>query len=280
MSKRINRVITLVAPLLVGVLNVTHPMFNPPVYAGIIHHLSWWIRLHLLNLFLFPLIGLAAFLLVKDAHNLAATVAKLALAIFIPIYAAFDALAGIGTGILVQSAQRLTPGNLTTVGPLIDSYWSSGLIYAIAATGSIAWVIAMLSTAVALNNPERRRAAAILAVVLFLVGGWARANLFPMSSDMRIPVTWWLITIGMGFAMFLIAKPHVPAALLVLSGALFGASHVYPTGPLGMLCFLGGAISVMWVAPAQESFPKRLTDTQSSIGNRQSSMSRASTTSR
>ena len=45
-----------------------------------------------------------------------------------------------------------------------------------------------------------------------------------------------------GLAMFVMGKPRVTATLLVLSASLFGASHVAPTGPLGMLCFLGAAV--------------------------------------
>jgi len=36
----------------------------------------------------------------------------------------------------------------------------------------------------------------------------------------------------------------VPGALLVLAGALFGAQHVPPVGPLGALCFLGAAVAI------------------------------------
>jgi hypothetical protein len=63
-----------------------------------------------------------------------------------------------------------------------------------------------------------------------------------MASDLPIPLSWWLIVAAMGVATFLLAKPRIPAALLVLSAALFGASHVPPTGPLGMLCFLGAVV--------------------------------------
>jgi hypothetical protein len=168
-------------------------------------------------------------------------VAKIALAIFVPLYAAFDALAGIGTGILVKNAEHLAANDLIAVGPLIDSYWSSGPLNGIAAIGSIAWVIAMLAAAVAFTYEDRRRVMAVLAIVLFLIGGWAQTHLFPTASDMTIPLTWWLIVLGMGLMTFLIAKPRVPTTLLVLSAALFGASHVPPTGPLGMLCFLAAA---------------------------------------
>jgi hypothetical protein len=219
-------------------------MFRPPVYAGLIQHISWWVPLHLLNLVLFPLLGLAGYLLVTDVHNVASVVARVALAIFIPIYAAFDALAGIGTGILVRNAEHLTANDITAAGPLIDSYWSSGTLNGIAALGSIAWMIGMLAAAVAFTRPERRRLMTALAIGFFLITGWSQTHLFPNASDIPIPLSWWLIVVLMGVATFLIAKPRVPAALLVLAAALFGASHVPPTGPLGMLCFLGAAAYV------------------------------------
>jgi hypothetical protein len=98
----------------------------------------------------------------------------------------------------------------------------------------------MISAAVAFAAPQRRRWVAILAVVLFAVGGWARTNL--MSPDGgRITLAWWLVTLVMGLAMFAAAR-DVACGLLMLSGALFGATHLPPTGPLGAACFLAAAI--------------------------------------
>ncbi len=248
MPKQLQQVVLFGAPILVGLLNLTHPMFAPPVYRGIVDHISWWTTLHILNLVLFPLIGLAAYLLVKDVNNLAASLTKVALAVFVPIYAAFDAIAGIGTGILVENAKHLPPAELTTVSPFIDAYWNSSVLNAVAAAGSIAWVIAMLSAAVAVTASDRRRLIAGVAVVIFVIGGWAQTNLFLPSQGLHIPIAWWLITMGLGLAMFVMGKPRIPGTLLVLSGALFGASHVTPTGPLGMLCFLGAAVYMKVVA--------------------------------
>ena len=246
MLKQLRNVVLFGVPLAIGVLNLRHPILKPPIYAEILPHLPWWITLHLLNLILFPLLGLAAYLLVKDVHNIAASISRFALGVFVPIYAAFDALAGIGTGIVVLNAHRLMPHEANSFEPLIDAYWNSGVIYALAAIGSIAWVIAMLAAAVALTNADRRRWAGLVAVILFVVGGWAQTNLFLPSLGMTVPLTWWLIAVGMSLSMFLVAKPRVPAAMLVLSAVFFGASHVSPTGPLGMLCFLVAAIFIQF----------------------------------
>jgi hypothetical protein len=96
----------------------------------------------------------------------------------VPTYAAFDALAGIGTGILVQNAQHLTPLQGNHFESLIDAYWNANVINALAAIGSIAWVIAMIASAVASTDADRRRLAGLAAVILFFVGGWAQTNLF------------------------------------------------------------------------------------------------------
>ena len=65
MLKQLRTAVLFGVPLVVGILNLRHPVLKPPIYSGIVPHLSWWITLHLLNLILFPLLGLAAYLLVK-----------------------------------------------------------------------------------------------------------------------------------------------------------------------------------------------------------------------
>ena len=237
----LRRAFLFLPPLFVGALNVAHPIAHSPIYDGIVHHLDWWISLHLLNLVGFPLVGLAACLLTEGIHTPAALVSRVALAIFIPIYAAFDALAGIGTGTLVQLVNRLSPSQSAAFEPILTAYWSSNTIMGIAVVGSIAWTIAMLSAAVAFTAKERRWLVALLSIIVFFIIGWARTNL--MSPDVgKISLAWWLVLIVVGLVMFIAGKPPIPVALLILAAALFGAAHPMPTGPLGLACFLGAAI--------------------------------------
>jgi len=80
-------------------------------------------------------------------------------------------------------------------------------------------------------------------VIIFFVTGWARTNL--MSPDgSTISQAWWFVLVGIGLATLSVAKPRLPALLLVLSGVLFGAAHIMPTGPLGLACFFGAALYV------------------------------------
>jgi len=96
---------------------------------------------------------------------------------------------------------------------------------------------------VAFTIPRRRRLVAVLSLIIFFIIGWARANL--MSADGgTISLEWWLFLIGIGLTMFIAGKPRVPSTLLTLAGALFGAAHPMPTGPLGLACFLGAAVYI------------------------------------
>jgi hypothetical protein len=253
MPGRLRQLLLFVPPLLVSAVNLTHPMVAPPVYVAVLHHLEWWLWLHIVNLALFPLFGLSAYLLLDGVHNGAAAVSRLAIAVFVPVYAAFDALTGIGTGTLVQLAQNLPPDQAAFATQFVNAFYDSATLYTIAAAGSIAWVIAMLSAAVAFTTPERRRLVAVMALIVFPIGGWARTNLFLAPDGMTITPAWWMVTIGIGLAMFLAAKPRATGTLLPLSGALFGAQHVPPTGPLGAACFCCAAWYVEFVLRGNQS---------------------------
>ena len=240
----LRRLLLFGAPTLVAVVNLTHPVIPSPVYSGVLHHLDWWLTLHVLNLVLFPMLGLAAYALVSDLNGVAATLSKVAIIVFIPVYAGFDALMGIGTGLLVQLSRQLPPASVAVVAPVINAFYDSPLLYNIAAAGSIAWIIATLAATVAFTARERRRLVAVVAVLSFPIGGWARQNLFLAADGVTITPAWWLVTAVTGLVMLAIGKPRVIGALLTLAGVLFGALHVTPTGPLGAACFLIAALYI------------------------------------
>jgi hypothetical protein len=244
MTTRRRQLVIFGAPVLVGALNLMHPVIAPPIYPKLEMQVHSWIHLHVLNLFLFALLGLAAYLLVRDLPGSAATISRVAIAIFVPLYAAFDTLAGIGTGILVKHARGLSGDELAQAKRLIDAWWGSKIIFSIAVAGSVAWVIAMLAATVAFSTPDRRRLTAVLAVVFFLVNEWARSNLFQGPDGVSIRPAWWFVTLATSAVMILVSKPRITAGALTLSASLFGATHVTPTGPLGAACFLVAALYI------------------------------------
>lgn len=256
MTTRLRLLVVFGAPFLVGALNLMHPVITAPIYPKLEAHVHFWLHLHILNLFLFPSLGLAAYFLVRDVLGPAALISKAAIAIFVPLYAAFDALAGIGTGVLVSNANTLSGDELAIAGRLIDAWWGSGIIVAIAVAGSVAWVVAMLAATVAFAAPDRQRLTAILVVVFFLINGWARNNLFQGSDGVSIRPAWWLVTLATSGVMILVSRPRITAGALTLSASLFGAAHVTPTGPLGAACFLLAALYIdLVVRKGQQAAP-------------------------
>ncbi|HEV8128285.1 MAG TPA: hypothetical protein VGQ14_01375, partial [Candidatus Eisenbacteria bacterium] len=174
MTSRARQVVLFGAPAAAAVVNMSHPIVMPPIYDAVLHHMPWWIVLHVVNLVLFPMVGLAAYLLVRGREDRAAKISRVAIACFVPLYAAFDSLAGIGTGVLVQQTSLITPGDPSAVGAVIDGYWQSPVLLGVATAGSVAWVIAMLAAAVSFSEPSIRRRAAIVAVAILPVTGFAR----------------------------------------------------------------------------------------------------------
>ena len=242
MTPSARRIVLFGAPAATAVVNMNHPIVMPPIYDMVLHHMPWWLVLHSVNLVLFPLVGLAAWSLIHGREDRAAGIARVAIAVFIPMYAAFDSLAGIGTGVFVGQASLVTPSNPDVVGSVIDGYWQSPVLLAIATIGSVAWVVAMLAAAVSFSAVDARKRMAVVAVLILIVTGVARGVLFQVPGVAAIQPVWWFVTLACGVIMGLVARPRLPAALLTLAGALFGANHVTPTGPLGLGCFLAAAV--------------------------------------
>jgi len=116
----VRRVLLFAPPALLGIVNFRHPILTAPIYRSVSPHLSWWSTLHFLNLGLFALLGLAVYLLLDGVHNAAANLSRVALAVFIPLYCAFDALAGLGTGLLAHLASQLPSDQAGVAESLID----------------------------------------------------------------------------------------------------------------------------------------------------------------
>jgi hypothetical protein len=248
MSKSIRQLLLFGAPLFVGILNIFHPVHFKPtgIYESIHTVVNWWIVLHILNLFGFALIGLSAHLLIKDQQGLAATLAKIALAIFVPTYAGFDSIIGIGTGILIQYANGVSVNQLVVLDPAINAFWTNNVATMLAIIGSVAWGFGMSFCAVAFTESKRRPAVLVLGFIAGAVTGWG------YSSSMFGTLPWWIAVLLVGVICLIVARPPLPASLLVVSGILFGTSHVVPYGPLGMACFVM-AVALLEFAPRKAS---------------------------
>jgi hypothetical protein len=247
MTKSFRYIILFGPPILVGLVNLFHPVHasSTGIYNTISLQIDWWLTLHVINMIGFAAIGLSVYLLVKDLTGLPATICKLALAVYLPFYVGFDALIGIGTGTLVKYATTLSPADLVIVERAIDDFWNNGLAYALAAIGSLGWLIALMSASIALTEPARQRWVAGFTVMVFLV-------MF-MMLGMNASFTIILTTIGIiGVIALFIYKPRLPGTMFLLSGLFMSVTHVAPNGPLSMLCLVIGIAALEFGLTTQQ----------------------------
>ena len=99
------RVVLLGIPLLLGVLELGHPLLdhvNPiKMLAPIV---VWWIILHVLLIPLLALMGWAFFLLLQGVESRAATLCRYAAVVYIAFAIGYDAAVGLDSGILASNA--------------------------------------------------------------------------------------------------------------------------------------------------------------------------------
>jgi len=244
----LRRIIVLGTPLAVGILNLFHPSS-----MAIRPNLDWWITLHILNLPLFALLGLAAMLLLDGKPGLVATCSRVLLAIFAVLYPAFDALVGIGSGMMIRFATTLPVGQQ---GPIVlatrEFFRFGSLAQDIALVGAMAWLLGLLTAAVALARPVWSRWLVIsLAGAVFLLWLLLEAELaLSLAAPIWIGITSGVVVLSC-VALAVLARPHPAVGLLAASAFLFAIDHAAPVGPVGMALFLLAAAQLEFLRQRQ-----------------------------
>src|SRR5581483_8354312 len=180
------RLVLIGAPLLGLVATILHPRWDSgSVYDALAPQVELWTDLHVAQLVIFGLLALALYYWLEPLTGRAARIGRIALACFVVFYPAFDALVGIGTGAMVQSAQQLDPSQLPAAVKLIDLFWekvnSPTLVGTVAFIGAMGWAGAVLSIVVAHTSAARRLPAAVVAIIAWLL---LAVFLTPLSSDL------------------------------------------------------------------------------------------------
>jgi hypothetical protein len=85
-----------VPPLVLAAIGLTHPQDLTPETA------EWWTTMHILLVPLFPLLGVAQWILVRGLRDVLSWAVRVFAFLYISFYAVVDAVAGIGTGTLVR----------------------------------------------------------------------------------------------------------------------------------------------------------------------------------
>jgi hypothetical protein len=158
------RLVVIGTPLVLGALEIFHPMPGENFIADLHPHVGWWLILHVLQLPLFGLMALAVATLLSQAQarGVAAGVSRIALGGFAVFYIAFDSLAGVAAGLVAAYASALPVDQQDALLPLIIDLNFSPLALGINALGALGWVTAVIAAAIALWQRGVARDPAIL----------------------------------------------------------------------------------------------------------------------
>ena len=132
-----------------GGLLAWHPT-DPAQATELTDLLGRWLTIHLAILVAMPLLAMGVIHLLRDIRAVPATVARTLAIPAAAFYAAFDALLGIGTGVLVEETSRL-PAELQAGGAaLTQSWWEvPPVISLVSALAIIAWTVSIASAGIA-----------------------------------------------------------------------------------------------------------------------------------
>ena len=144
----LRRLILFGAPLSLGILDIFHPVIGPAGVAGtIIPKADWWLTLHVIQLPLLGLLGLAALMLTEGLSDWAAVLSRISVWLFMVFYLAVDTLAGIASGVIIRAGRNLPPEQFEGVKHSVEALFNDPFLgpngtYAILSNiGGYAWMV-------------------------------------------------------------------------------------------------------------------------------------------
>lgn len=146
-----------------------HPAPGGEGTAALMGATGLWVGIHVVQVLLVAGLGVTVRRMLADVDSRAARIARGATVPFIAFYAAFDALVGLGSGIVAQRAADLTGAARQAVLGTGDALFAHPVSELLATVGVLAWLTATLGAAWALRRtePPAVRAGLVAAGVLF-----------------------------------------------------------------------------------------------------------------
>jgi hypothetical protein len=161
----LRRAFLVAVPLGLALALTGHPPGGPEIFADVRADVDDWVFVHTSLLFFTPLLGIAAFVLLRGLEGRAAALSRIALVFFLVFYTAYEVTVGLGTGVLVDYADGLPPAEQAAVADAIQHYNRNGLLADPSISlvlGFLGWVVAMLAGAVACHRAGAGRAVTAL----------------------------------------------------------------------------------------------------------------------
>jgi hypothetical protein len=155
-------------PLAWVILLLFHPGGEgEDLYRDLQDQVTRMLVVHIGMLIFIPLMAVVVYVLLRGVEGTAALVSRIALAVYVVFYGAWEAMYGIGLGILADAVNGLPETERATGAEVIQDYGENILLRGFGvfvSIGSVAFIIAMIAAGIAL----RRHAGAPLAVAVLL----------------------------------------------------------------------------------------------------------------
>jgi len=170
---RTRRLLLLAPPLALAGFTVLHPQPDHSA-RGLMDASTWFMGFHMIQLGLIGLVAISVFLLADEFHRASAWPTCFGMGTFLVFFAAYDTLAGIGTGLVMRSARGLADPEQDVVFGLISSWpaWEPWVVW-LSLVGTFGWVLALGSLAVsarAAGAPRSQWTALALAAFFLMLG--------------------------------------------------------------------------------------------------------------
>ena len=159
---RLPKVLLPAIALSLGALLLFHPQFDGGVYEGLRDITTRWIVVHIGLAIGAALMTVAAYTLIDGLPGRPAKVSRYALAIFPVFFIAWEATLGIGTGLMVEHANDLAPADRGPTADAIQSYFDDPVLFGLSVIGNMAWIVAMISAAIAFHRAGAGRSVTTL----------------------------------------------------------------------------------------------------------------------
>jgi hypothetical protein len=168
----LRRMLLLVPPLLLAGLEYFHPQPDETVQA-LMNASTWFAGFHVIQLALTGLVGLSVLLLADSFGRANAWVTRLGVGVFLVFFSAYDAVAGIGTGLAMRSARDLSAVQQEGVFDVVKDWPAVGPPFALSIIGTLGWVAAVgaLTFVARRQGAPRREWILIGLAAVFLLGG-------------------------------------------------------------------------------------------------------------
>jgi hypothetical protein len=172
MPAPLRRVLLLVPPLLLAGLEFFHP--QPEENARALLDVStWFAGFHVIQLVLTGFVALSVLLFADSFGRANAWVTRLGIGVFLVFFSAYDAVAGIGTGLAMRSARDLSAVQQEGVFDVVKDWPALGPPFVLSVVGTLGWVAAVgaLALAARRQGAPRREWILIGLGAVILLGG-------------------------------------------------------------------------------------------------------------